>query len=176
MSISFMVISTLPTLWTLSLTSTCMILAFLLICKSPLPPNSTQGRHILRHCSWILPFYKLYFGSYHAQYLVSYRPPRRVIREYGYHVEYLLKTNTSMHGTSHHAHITVWGCFLSMLFIIFVCQDLERVIQPTSIGKCLHRRCEKMPKRPRFQCLQQPVPLLLQKHLTHLNLPFPSPP
>mmetsp|Transcript_24351 Transcript_24351/g.35723 ORF Transcript_24351/g.35723 Transcript_24351/m.35723 type:complete len:408 (+) Transcript_24351:29-1252(+) len=41
-----------------------------------------------------------YFNaSTHAQYLVSYRPPRRVIKEYGYQVTEIGKINTSMTGS-----------------------------------------------------------------------------
>lgn len=41
-----------------------------------------------------------YFNnSTHARYLVSYRPPRRVINEYGYAVKELGKINTSMTGS-----------------------------------------------------------------------------
>jgi hypothetical protein len=40
-----------------------------------------------------------YFNlSTHARYLVSYRPPRRVIHEYGYQVKEVGKINTSMTG------------------------------------------------------------------------------
>jgi len=39
-------------------------------------------------------------NSQYAQYLVSYRPPRRVIEEYGYAVEFVDKVSTSMHGSS----------------------------------------------------------------------------
>ena len=45
-------------------------------------------------------------NSVHARYLVSYRPPRRVINEYGYKVKLVEQTNTSMHGSgeSHMAY------------------------------------------------------------------------
>jgi hypothetical protein len=43
-----------------------------------------------------------YFNaSTHAQYLVSYRPPRRVMHEYGYDVEPIGKLSTSMTGELH---------------------------------------------------------------------------
>ena len=38
-------------------------------------------------------------NSHYAQYLVSYRPPRRVIEEYGYAVEIVDQISTSMHGS-----------------------------------------------------------------------------
>jgi hypothetical protein len=38
-------------------------------------------------------------NSQYAQYLVSYRPPRRVIDEYGYDVEHIAQMTTSMHGS-----------------------------------------------------------------------------
>lgn len=38
-------------------------------------------------------------GSVHARYLVSYRPPRRVIDEYGYLVRHIYSLNTSMFGS-----------------------------------------------------------------------------
>lgn len=38
-------------------------------------------------------------SSVHAEYLVSYRPPRRVINEYLYSVEFLESCPTSMHGS-----------------------------------------------------------------------------
>ena len=38
-------------------------------------------------------------NSQYAQYLVSYRPPRRVIEEYGYEVELVDQITTSMHGS-----------------------------------------------------------------------------
>ena len=38
-------------------------------------------------------------NSQYAQYLVSYRPPRRVIEEYGYAVEFIDQISTSMHGS-----------------------------------------------------------------------------
>ncbi len=38
-------------------------------------------------------------SSVHARYLVSYRPPRRVLEEYGYDVEYLHSMITSMFGS-----------------------------------------------------------------------------
>jgi hypothetical protein len=41
----------------------------------------------------------VFVNSCHAEYLVSYRPPHRVIDEYGYAVEFLEQFNTSMHGT-----------------------------------------------------------------------------
>lgn len=41
--------------------------------------------------------------SVHARYLVSYRPPNRVINEYGYKVELVDQVPTSMHG-SHEIH------------------------------------------------------------------------
>eukprot|EP00605_Chrysophyceae_sp_TOSAG23-4_P000637 GSChrysophyteH1.ASY1.ANO1.718.1 assembled CDS len=37
--------------------------------------------------------------SQYAQYLISYRPPRRVISEYGYRVEFVTQMTTSMHGS-----------------------------------------------------------------------------
>lgn len=37
--------------------------------------------------------------SVHARYLVSYRPPHRVIHEYGYNVELVDQLSTSMHGS-----------------------------------------------------------------------------
>jgi len=45
-------------------------------------------------------------NSVHARYLVSYRPPHRVIHEYGYEVELVEQSNTSMHGSgeSHMAY------------------------------------------------------------------------
>jgi len=39
-------------------------------------------------------------NSVHARYLVSYRPPHRVIHEYGYQVEFVDKYSTRMHGRS----------------------------------------------------------------------------
>jgi len=44
--------------------------------------------------------------SVHAMYLVSYRPPRRILEEYGYKVEYITKMATSMTGSgeSHTAY------------------------------------------------------------------------
>jgi hypothetical protein len=38
-------------------------------------------------------------NSQYAQYLISYRPPRRVIDEYGYDVEFVDQITTSMHGS-----------------------------------------------------------------------------
>ena len=38
-------------------------------------------------------------SSTHARYLVSYRPPRRVLHEYGYDVEPIGKLSTSMTGS-----------------------------------------------------------------------------
>ena len=38
-------------------------------------------------------------SSCHARYLVSYRPPHRVLREYGYEVELVAQAPTSMHGS-----------------------------------------------------------------------------
>jgi hypothetical protein len=38
--------------------------------------------------------------SVHAECLVSYRPPRRVIHEYGYAVTFVDQVLCSMHGTS----------------------------------------------------------------------------
>lgn len=38
-------------------------------------------------------------NSQYAEYLVSYRPPRRVIEEYGYAVEHIDQISTSMHGS-----------------------------------------------------------------------------
>lgn len=38
-------------------------------------------------------------SSVHARYLISYRPPRRVLEEYGYDVEYMHSMNTSMFGS-----------------------------------------------------------------------------
>ena len=38
-------------------------------------------------------------ASKHALYFVSYRPPRRVLDEYGYEVEFLESMSTSMHGS-----------------------------------------------------------------------------
>jgi hypothetical protein len=35
----------------------------------------------------------------YAKYFISYRPPHRVIDEYGYNVEYMHHFLTSMHGT-----------------------------------------------------------------------------
>jgi hypothetical protein len=43
---------------------------------------------------------KKFNESIHAQYLVSYRPPRRVIEEYGYAVEFIDQCLTSMFGSS----------------------------------------------------------------------------
>ncbi len=37
-------------------------------------------------------------NSVHARYLVSYRPPRRVIEEYGYNVECIDRHDTKMFG------------------------------------------------------------------------------
>lgn len=37
--------------------------------------------------------------SVHARYFISYRPPRRVIDEYGYDVEFITQMNTSMFGS-----------------------------------------------------------------------------
>ena len=42
---------------------------------------------------------KKFNDSQYAQYLVSYRPPRRVIEEYGYAVEHVDQISTSMHGS-----------------------------------------------------------------------------
>ena len=42
---------------------------------------------------------KKFNNSQYAQYLVSYRPPRRVIEEYGYAVEFITQMTTSMHGS-----------------------------------------------------------------------------
>jgi hypothetical protein len=39
-------------------------------------------------------------NSVHAECLVSYRPPRRVINEYGYAVTFVDQVLCSMHGTS----------------------------------------------------------------------------
>ena len=39
--------------------------------------------------------------SVHSKYLVSYRPPRRVIDEYGYEVTFLESTPTAMHGKTY---------------------------------------------------------------------------
>ncbi|RYY86431.1 hypothetical protein EON63_05815 [archaeon] len=36
--------------------------------------------------------------SVHASHLVSYRPPRRVMEEYGYSVKFVYSVNTSMFG------------------------------------------------------------------------------
>jgi len=38
-------------------------------------------------------------NSQYAEYLVSYRPPRRVIDEYGYAVKFIDQMSTSMHGS-----------------------------------------------------------------------------
>jgi len=46
-----------------------------------------------------LNFCFAFIRSTHAKYLVSYRPPRRVINEYGYEVEEMFKMPTSMTGT-----------------------------------------------------------------------------
>jgi hypothetical protein len=40
--------------------------------------------------------------SVHAKYLISYRPPRRVLDEYGYDVEFITKLSTSMFGSGEH--------------------------------------------------------------------------
>lgn len=37
-------------------------------------------------------------NSCHGRYLISYRPPHRVIDEYGYKVELIDQVSTSMHG------------------------------------------------------------------------------
>ena len=42
---------------------------------------------------------KKFNNSQYAQYLVSYRPPRRVIEEYGYAVDFITQMTTSMHGS-----------------------------------------------------------------------------
>ena len=42
-------------------------------------------------------FLSIYYSAY-AAYLISYRPPRRVIEEYGYHVEFMHKFGTTMTG------------------------------------------------------------------------------
>ncbi len=42
-------------------------------------------------------------SSVHGRYLISYRPPHRVIHEYGYKVDFVDQIPTTMHG-SHEVH------------------------------------------------------------------------
>lgn len=39
------------------------------------------------------------YCSTYAEWFISYRPPRRVIEEYGYEVEFISQMMTSMHGS-----------------------------------------------------------------------------
>lgn len=63
-------------------------------------------RHIISfifsHAYCFFAFFALFTHhchSVHAECLVSYRPPRRVIKEYGYAVTFVDQVLCSMHGT-----------------------------------------------------------------------------
>ena len=87
-----------------SLISTCSTWDSLLLYRRVSQTNLIIGsnasdmiQHFLQHChpSSHYPFYYL---SVHPTCLVSYRPPRRVIHEYGYKVEFVDQVLCSMHG------------------------------------------------------------------------------
>lgn len=58
-------------------------------------------------------------NSVHARYLVSYRPPRRVIEEYGYSVECIDRHDTKMFG-KYFTHDDEWTSKMTDLYCWFM--------------------------------------------------------
>ena len=63
-----------------------------------LPASWSLRHHPSSSFLYIFLIFSIWLCSIYAKYLISYRPPHRVIHEYGYAVEEMTHFITSMHG------------------------------------------------------------------------------